>query len=156
MRIILDGFKDHLIPHLSGKDTTWEMMEALKGLFQSKNENSKMLMREKLRDTKMTDSDNVATYLTCISQVRDELATIGEKVDDLKSMRTTLKGFTKQWTPFIKGIVARENLPNWVRLWDDFVQEKLRDEELCGGLVKNDEKNLALGVKAKKGKAKKH
>ena len=42
MRIILDGVKDHLISHLSGKDIVWEMMEALKDLFQSNNENRKI------------------------------------------------------------------------------------------------------------------
>lgn len=61
MRIILYGVKDPLIPHLSRKDTAWEMMEALKGLFQSKNENRKMLLREKLKDMKMIDSDVVTT-----------------------------------------------------------------------------------------------
>jgi hypothetical protein len=78
-RIILDGVKDHLIPHLSGKTTARDMWEALKSLFQSKNENRKMVLREKLRDTKMTGSDTVTTYLTRIRQVRDELAAIGEQ-----------------------------------------------------------------------------
>jgi 2-phosphoglycerate kinase len=80
--IILDGVKDHLIPHLSGKTTARDMWEALKSLFQSKNENHKMVLREKLRDTKMTGSDMVTTYLTWIRQVRDELAAIGETMDD--------------------------------------------------------------------------
>jgi hypothetical protein len=65
-RIILDGVKDHLIPHLSRKNSTRDMWEALKSLFQSKNENHKMVLREKLRDTKMTGSDTVTTYLTRI------------------------------------------------------------------------------------------
>ena len=46
MHIILDVVNDHLILHLSRKDTAWEMMEALKGLFQSNNENHKILLRE--------------------------------------------------------------------------------------------------------------
>lgn len=153
MCIILDGVKDHLIPHLSRKDTTWKMMEALKGLFQSKNENRKMLPREKLRDTKLTNSHTVTTYL---SQVRDELIAIGEKVDDSELVRTALKGFTKQWTTFIKGITAHEKLPNWGWFWDDFVQEELRDGDLHGGQTKNDEKNPAIAVRAKKAKVKKH
>jgi hypothetical protein len=62
-RIILDGVKDHLIPHLSGKNSATDMWEALKRLFQSKNENHKMVLREKLRDTKMTGSDRVTSYL---------------------------------------------------------------------------------------------
>jgi hypothetical protein len=67
--IILDGVKDHLIPHLSGKTTTRDMWEALKSLFQSKNENHKLVLREKLGDTKMTGLDTATTYLTQIRQV---------------------------------------------------------------------------------------
>jgi hypothetical protein len=38
-RIILDGVKYHLIPHLAEKKTTQEMWDALKKLFEAKNEN---------------------------------------------------------------------------------------------------------------------
>jgi hypothetical protein len=65
-RIILDRVKDHLIPHLSGKNIVRDMWEALKSLFQSKNENCKMVLREKLMDTKMIGSDMVMNYLTRI------------------------------------------------------------------------------------------
>jgi hypothetical protein len=53
-------------------------------------------------------------------------------VDDLKLMRMTLKGFRKEWTLFIKGILAHEKLLDWSRLWGVFTQEELRDEELNG------------------------
>jgi len=97
----------------------------------------------------------VTSYLTQIRQVRDELVAIGKTVDDSKLVRMVLKGFRKEWTPFIKGIVAREKLLNWSRLWDDFVQEELRNEDLNGGQHKNDDENLALASRARKGKFKK-
>jgi hypothetical protein len=36
-RIILDGVRDHLTPHLDEKLTTKEMWDALKGLYKNKN-----------------------------------------------------------------------------------------------------------------------
>jgi len=36
-------------------------------------------------------------------------------------VRIALKGFTEEWKPFIKGIIAKEKLPDWDRLWDDFI-----------------------------------
>jgi hypothetical protein len=36
-RIIVDGVKDHIIPHLSGKKTTKDMWEALVKLYQYEN-----------------------------------------------------------------------------------------------------------------------
>ena len=39
MLIIMDGVKDHIVPHLSGKKTATKMWTALESLYQSKNEN---------------------------------------------------------------------------------------------------------------------
>jgi hypothetical protein len=41
-----------------------------------------MMLREKLRGTKMTGSDTVKNYLTQIRQVRDELTAVGETMTD--------------------------------------------------------------------------
>ena len=61
--IILDGMKDHLIPHLSGKKTARDLWEAMNILFQSDNENHKIVLREKLKNTKMTRLDMLTSYL---------------------------------------------------------------------------------------------
>jgi hypothetical protein len=45
-RIIIDGVKDHIIPHLSGKKTTKEMWESLTKLYQSDNQSRKMMLEE--------------------------------------------------------------------------------------------------------------
>lgn len=34
--------------------------------------------------------------------------------------------FSKPWNTFVRGIVAREKLLDWDRLWDDFTQEEIR------------------------------
>jgi hypothetical protein len=36
-----------------------------------------MMLREKLRSTKMVRGDTVASYLTKFTQIRDELAAVG-------------------------------------------------------------------------------
>jgi 2-phosphoglycerate kinase len=115
-RIILDGVKDHLIPHLVEKKTTKEMWDALKNLFEVKNENQKMALKAKLHDTKMGKEESVSSYLTRVAQVKDELAAIGEVISDSELVRIALKGFTKEWKVFVKCVVGREHLPYWSRL----------------------------------------
>ena len=51
-RIILDVIKDHIIPQLTGKDHAHEMWESSTKLYQSSNENRKMVLREKLKSIK--------------------------------------------------------------------------------------------------------
>ena len=73
------------------------------------------------------------------------MAIVGEMVGDLGLVTIALNSFTKQWANFVKGIAARENLPNWERLWDDFIQEEIQEESLYGGQQEgDDEKNVAL------------
>ena len=66
-RIILDAVKDHVIPHISSKTRAYKTWDALTSLFQSSNENSKMVLREKLKSIKMAKVEGVISYLTRIS-----------------------------------------------------------------------------------------
>jgi hypothetical protein len=66
-RIILDGVRDHLIPHLDEKKTTKEMWDALKNLYKEKNENMKMVLRDKIHYTRMAKGESVASYLTIVA-----------------------------------------------------------------------------------------
>jgi hypothetical protein len=81
-RIILDGVKDHLIPHLAKKNTTKEMWDPLKSLYEAKNENRKMALQDKLHSTRMAKGESVASYLTQVAQVKDELAVVREVIPD--------------------------------------------------------------------------
>jgi hypothetical protein len=114
-----------------------------------------MVLREKMKGIKMTKAENVTTYLTKITQGRDELGAVGEVVADSELVRTALNGVTKQWTVFVEGIVARENLPKWDRLWDDFIKEETQRGCVFGSSsTGNEEENVALATKGK-GKSKK-
>jgi hypothetical protein len=146
-RIILDRVKDHLIPHLAEKKTTNGMWVALKGFYEAKNENHKMALWDKLHGARMVKGESVATYLTWVAQVKDELAVVGEVILDLELVQISLKGFTKEWEVFIKCVVGRENLPDWSRLWDDFTQEEVwggSEEKVLDGA---DDKNIVIVAK---------
>lgn len=55
-RIILDVVKDHVIPHVSGKENSFQMWESLRKLYQISNLNRKMVLQKNLRSTNMTKS----------------------------------------------------------------------------------------------------
>jgi hypothetical protein len=108
-RLILDGVKDHLIPHLDEKKTVREMWDALKNLYEAKNENRKMALKDKLHNTKMGKGESVSSYLTRVAQVKDELVVVGEVISNSKLVRIALKGFTKKWEVFVKCVVSRDH-----------------------------------------------
>jgi aspartate ammonia-lyase len=102
----MDGVKDPLIPHLSKKKTTYEMWETLNNLFEAKNANQKMALKDKLHDSKMVKGEDVASYLTQLAQVKDKLAAVGEIILEVELGSTALKDFTKEWDVFVKCVVG--------------------------------------------------
>ena len=79
--MIFDAVKDHVILHISSKDHAHQMWTALTNLYQSSNENRKMVLREKLKSIRMNKGENMTTYLTRITRVHDELGAIGEVIE---------------------------------------------------------------------------
>lgn len=60
----MDGVKDHLISHIDEKSTAKEMWDTLKKLYEAKNENRIMALKDKLHVTRMVKGESVASYLT--------------------------------------------------------------------------------------------
>jgi hypothetical protein len=125
-RIICDAVRDHIIPHLTGKTCAFEMWASLCKLYESSNENRKMVLHDRLRGIHMLEDESVTSFLGRYTQIRDELAAVGEVVNPNSLVRQAMNSFTKPWGPFVRGIVAREVMPTWERMWDDFVQEEIR------------------------------
>ena len=55
-RIIADSIKDHLIPQVSSLKTPKAMFDALTKLFQGKNINRKMTLRNQLKNVKIKNA----------------------------------------------------------------------------------------------------
>jgi hypothetical protein len=144
-RILLDGVKDHLVPNIGEKQTAHEMWTHLKGLFEAKHESRIMALKERLQHTRMSKGEGVTVYLTKVKQLLDELLAVGVKLSPAEMVRSALRGFPKEWDSFIAGVVARENLPDWERLWNDCCQEEIRRGRNMN--EEEEEENLALTSK---------
>ena len=60
--------------------------------------------------------EGVTSYITRISQVRDEVATIREFVSNIELVCTTMNGVTKPWALFVEEIVSMDNFPSWDKI----------------------------------------
>jgi hypothetical protein len=85
-----------------------------------------MVLHDQLRSIRMLKDESVTSFLARFTQIRDEIGAVGEVIVPNSLVRQALHSFTKPWAPFIQGIVAREALPTWERMWDDFTQEEIR------------------------------
>ena len=81
-RIIADSIKDHPIPHVSSLKTPKQMIDALSRLYEGKNINRKMTLRTQLKNVKMRDSKSIQSYFTKVSQIKEQIVTIGDSVKE--------------------------------------------------------------------------
>ena len=70
----------------------------------------------------MSKGESVTVYLTKVKLLLDELLVVGVKLSTIEIVCSALRGFPKEWDPFISGVVAMEKLPDWDRLWNDCCQ----------------------------------
>jgi hypothetical protein len=95
-RILTDSIKDHLIPNVSKLKTPKEMFDALSRLYENKNTSRKLTLRHQLRNVTMNKPETIANYFMRISQIKDQLAAIGDQVEDVELVTTALNGFAPE------------------------------------------------------------
>jgi hypothetical protein len=143
-RIGPDSIKDHLIPHISELHTTRQMYEALNMLYESKDISLNLALRIQLCNMKMENSESVSSYLMRVSQIRDQLAAIGDVISDKVLVTTTLIGFPTFWIPFVQGVCARSKLPEFDKLWADCTHEESRLADQHKKLIVDEDKALIV------------
>jgi hypothetical protein len=115
------------------------MYDALVGLYQNKNIGRMLHLKHQLHIVRMTGEDTIVSYLMNITQIQDQLTTIGETMQDVELVNVALRGLPRSWEPFVQGICARDKLPDFDRLWKDCIQEEtwLESRDDLDGPVKN-------------------
>ena len=112
-RILLEGVKDHIVSSLHGKSTPFLMWKTLTNLFQSRSDQRKLVLKDKLRKIKMEKGDNIPKYLTKFVHCRDELGSVRITVDDEDLVSLALLGISKSWHSYEDFINGREKLSRW-------------------------------------------
>ena len=96
-RILLEGVKDHIVSSLHGKDSPFLMCKALTYFFQSRSDQRKLALKDKLRKIKMEKGNNIPKYLTKFVHYKDELGSVGVTVDEEDLVSLALLGLPKSW-----------------------------------------------------------
>ena len=120
--------KDHLIPQVSSLKTPKAMFDALTKLFEGKNINWKMTLRNQLKSVKIQNAKTIQYYFTRVSQIKEQLEAIDEEVENVNIVMTTLNGLPRSWDSFFQGICARKKLVKFSRLWEECSQEEARKQ----------------------------
>ena len=129
MRIIADSIKDHLIPQVSSLESPKKMFDALTRMFEGRNINRKMTLRQQLKNVKMQSSESMHSYFSRASQIKEQMEAIGDMVENDEVVMTTLNSLPRSWNGFIQRVCTRKKkLPKFNSLWEEAMQEEARRE----------------------------
>ena len=113
-RIIAEFIINNLIPQVSARTTLKEIDDALSGLFEGRNINRNMTLRNHLKSAKAQNSETKQSYFTWVAQIKEQLEAIGDMVEEEENVMTTLNGLPSDWESFIWGIFSRRRFTKFL------------------------------------------
>ena len=73
---------DHLISQVSSKNTPKEMFDALTNMFEGKNIDKRMTLRNQLKGVKIQKTETIQSYFSRVSQIKEQLEAISDMVEE--------------------------------------------------------------------------
>ena len=109
---------------MSSLKTPKSMFDSLTKLFEGKNINRKMTLRNQLKNVKIQNAETIQSSFTRVSQIKEKLEEVDEEVENAEIVMTTLNGLPRTWDSFIQGICARKKLVKLSISWEECSQEE--------------------------------
>ena len=85
------------------------MFDSLTKLFEGKNINKKMTLRNQLKNVKIQNVETIQSYFRRVSQIKEQLEVVDEEVENVEIAMTTLNGLSSSWTLSFKGSVPERS-----------------------------------------------
>ena len=76
--IVDDSIMNHLIPQVSSLKTLKEMFDSLTKIFEGKNINWNMTLRNQLNNVKIQNANTIQSHFTRVSQIKEQLVAVEE------------------------------------------------------------------------------
>ena len=80
--------------------------------------------RNHLKSVRAQKSETMHSYFTRVAQIKDQLESIDDMVEEAKVVMTTLNGIPRVWEAFTQEICSRRKLTKFQNLWEECVQEE--------------------------------
>ena len=77
------------------------MFDSLSKLFEGKNINKKMTLRNQLKNVKIQNAETIQSYFTRVSQIKEQLEVVEEETENAEVVITTLNDLPGSWDSFI-------------------------------------------------------
>ena len=106
-------------------------------------------MRNHIKSVKAQNLETMQSYFTRVAQIKEQLESIGDMVEEEEIVMTTLNGLPRDWESFIRGIYSRRRLTKFRQLWEECLQEEERIVAREEKLNENEDQALEIHTKGK-------
>ena len=120
---MVDSVKDHLVPQIFENIISRKMFRALRKLFQDNNISHALSLRNQLSYLMMSRSKSFSSYFMRISELENQLSTIGDLVNDKEIVMNILNGLPSSWEALVC-LVGQLKLPKFDCIWAVCMQEE--------------------------------
>lgn len=114
--MLVDAVKDHIVPIISKLEMAYDMFKSLESMYEINNTSRAFALKQQLHHVKMIKGEIITSYFMRITELRDQLSTIGHTIESKELTMLALNGLPSSWESFIQGISARSKLPKFDRL----------------------------------------
>eukprot|EP00253_Pinus_taeda_P023931 PITA_23931 len=128
-KIIWDSIERHLVAYISELDTSKEIYNRLVSLFKVNDANQVFFLRNKLREIKKGKNESMQAYFLRITEIKNDLLSIGETIIDKEMALTTLGGLPSEWYMFRTTLLNNNVIPGFEELMAICIQEETRVEK---------------------------
>eukprot|EP00253_Pinus_taeda_P004242 PITA_04242 len=125
-KIIVDSIHKPLVAYIFDLETYKEMYERLVGIFKVNNANQILFFKNKLKDIKMDRGKSIQSYFMRITEIKNDLLSIGEITGDRELFLIALGGFTRDWDVFNTTILNNDRILRYEELLPRCTQEEIR------------------------------
>ena len=80
------------------------MFNSLTKLFEWKNINQNITLRNHMKNVKIENAKTIQPYFTRVSQIKEQREAVEEEVENAEVMITTMNGIPGSWDSFIQGM----------------------------------------------------
>ena len=86
------------------------------GIFKVNNANQILFLKNKLKDIKMEKGESIQSYLMRLTQIKNDLLSIGEVIADRELTLIALRGLSRPWDVFTTTILNNDRIPSFDEL----------------------------------------
>ena len=97
-------------------------------MFKVNNANQILFLKNKLKDINMDKGESIQSYVMRITQIKNDLLSIGEVIADKELTLIALGGLSRPWDVFTITILNNDKIHGFDELLATCTQEEMRDD----------------------------